>query len=196
MRPLDDTDREILRLLLEDGRRPYSDIGEQVDLSGPAVSDRIDRLRERGVVRGFTVDLDRSVLREGAPLLLTLAVEPGEGERVADALATHESVEHVVRTADECVVVTATVPGGEATTLLEDAGVLGSVIDVDVGLVVSTDWNPGLGDAEFAPDCAECGNTVDEEGTRATVGEGTHYFCCESCEAAFRDRYETLEEGA
>jgi len=196
VRPLDDTDREILRLLLEDGRLPYSEIGEAVDLSGPAVSDRIDRLRERGVVRGFTVDLDRTVLQEGAPLLLTLDVTPGEGARVAADLLAMEAVGHVVRTADERVVATATVPDGEATGLLADAGVLDAVADVDVGLIASTDWDHGLGEAAFAPECVECANTVDEEGVRATVGEETYYFCCGSCEAAFRDRYETLEEGA
>ncbi|MFC6725497.1 Lrp/AsnC family transcriptional regulator, partial [Halobium palmae] len=60
MRDLDDTDREILRLLLANARRPYSDIAEHVGLSAPAVSDRVERLQELGVVRGFTLDLDRS----------------------------------------------------------------------------------------------------------------------------------------
>lgn len=196
MQPLDDTDREILRLLLEDGRRPYSEIGAAVDLSGPDVSDRIDRLRERGIVRGFTVDLDRSVLQEGAPLLLTLDVAPGVAARVADALLADDAVEHVVRTADERVVATATVPDGEATDLLEDAGVLDDVSDLDVALIASTDWNVWLGDAEFAPDCVQCGNTVDEEGASATIDDETYYFCCASFEAAFRERYESIADGA
>ena len=41
MRGLDDTDREILRLLLENGRKPYREIASAVDLSAPAVSDRV-----------------------------------------------------------------------------------------------------------------------------------------------------------
>lgn len=195
MRPLDDTDREILRLLLEDGRRSYSEIGDAVSLSGPAVSDRIERLRERGIVRGFTVDVDRSVLEEGAPLLLTLDVAPGEAARVAEALLAMASIEHVVRTADECVVATASVQDGEVPDLLDDAGVLDAVADLDVSLIASTDWSPGLGEVEFAPECVECGNTVDAEGVRATVGGETRYFCCESCETAFRERYQALEEG-
>jgi len=47
MRDLDDTDLEILSLLAEDARRPFSEIGERVGLSGPAVSDRVTRLRSR-----------------------------------------------------------------------------------------------------------------------------------------------------
>ena len=50
MHGLDDTDREILRLLLEDGRRPYREIASEVELSAPAVSDRVERLRELGLL--------------------------------------------------------------------------------------------------------------------------------------------------
>jgi len=195
VRPLDDTDRQILRLLREDGRIPYSEIGEAVDLSGPAVSDRIDRLRERGIVQGFSVDLDRSVLREGVPMVVTLDVEPGLAAGVADDLAAIAHIDRVLRTAGERVLFTASVPDGEPTTLLADAGVLDAVNGIEAELIASRAINPGLGEVEFAPECVECGNTVDEEGVRATVGAETYYFCCASCEAAFRDRSETIEEG-
>jgi len=65
MRTLDETDREIIRLLLADARRPYSDIAERVDLSAPAVSDRVDRLREVGVIQGFTLRIDGDALSDG-----------------------------------------------------------------------------------------------------------------------------------
>jgi len=46
MRDLDETDMEILSLLAENARRSFSAIGEEVGLSGPAVSDRVTRLQE------------------------------------------------------------------------------------------------------------------------------------------------------
>ena len=60
--PLDDTDRRVLELLGRDGRASYAEIGLLVNLSATAVKRRVDRLRERGVVRGFTVVLDPGVL--------------------------------------------------------------------------------------------------------------------------------------
>lgn len=42
MRDLDETDMEILSMLAADSRRPFSEIGEEIGLSGPAVSGRID----------------------------------------------------------------------------------------------------------------------------------------------------------
>ena len=60
--PLDETDRKVLELLARDGRASYAEIGLLVNLSATAVKRRVDRLQERGVVRGFTVLLDPGTL--------------------------------------------------------------------------------------------------------------------------------------
>jgi DNA-binding Lrp family transcriptional regulator len=196
MRGLDDTDRAILDILLSDGRRPYSDIAEAVDLSPPAVSDRIERLQELGVVRRFTVDLDRSVLREGVPVLVDVRARPGRAETVADALSAADPVEHVFTTADERIVATATVADGDVSGMLAGAVEMDDVDEYEVDLLEDTAWSPAMDDAEFAPECAECGNTVDAEG-ETTELDGTHYhFCCSSCQSRFVDRYEELRDGA
>lgn len=196
MRGLDDTDREILDILLADGRRPYSDIAEAVDLSPPAVSDRIERLRELGVVRRFTVELDRSVLRDGVPVLIDLQAHPGRAEVVADALSDADPVERVFSTVDDRVVVTATVTDGDVSGLLGETVEMDAIDGYDVDLLADTVWSPSMEDAEFAPECAECGNAVDAEGQTVEL-DGTHYhFCCASCESQFVDHYEELREGA
>lgn len=59
---LDPLDEAILRELGLDARSSYADIGAVVSLSAPAVKRRVDRLRERGVVRGFTVLIDQAAL--------------------------------------------------------------------------------------------------------------------------------------
>jgi Lrp/AsnC family leucine-responsive transcriptional regulator len=196
MRGLDDTDREILDILLSDGRRPYSDIAEAVDLSPPAVSDRIERLQERGVVRRFTVDLDRSVLREGVPVLIDLQVHPGRAAAVADALSGADPVERVFTTVDERIVVTATVADGDVSGLLRETVEMDAIDGYDVDLLDDTVWSPSMDDAEFAPECAECGNTVDAEGETVELGDTQYNFCCSSCRSQFVDRYEELREGA
>ena len=60
--PLDPLDEAILRELAVDARVSFADIGAVVSLSAPAVKRRVDRLRERGVIRGFTVRLDPAAL--------------------------------------------------------------------------------------------------------------------------------------
>lgn len=196
MDTLDDTDREILELLLEDARRPYSDIGDQVGLSGPAVSDRIERLQECGLLRKFTVELDRTMLREGVSVLVELTVDPDISEEVATRLRTVDAVEHVLRTVDATILFTATVPEGDVTTLLEEWDLLQYVQSFDASILANTEWSPGVGTAELAPTCVECGNTVDEEGTSRVIEETEYYFCCESCESQFVETYDQIRDGA
>ena len=54
---MDDIDRSILALLVENARRSWSSIGTQVGLSAPAVARRVDRLERDGVVTGYTAEL-------------------------------------------------------------------------------------------------------------------------------------------
>jgi DNA-binding Lrp family transcriptional regulator len=62
MERLDETDERILAELVEDARATYAKIGEQVNLSAPAVKRRVDRMLDSGVIRGFTTVVDRSAL--------------------------------------------------------------------------------------------------------------------------------------
>lgn len=54
---LTDTDRAIIGLLRLDSRRTVSEIAARIGVSRTTVKDRIDLLRERGVIRGFTIDV-------------------------------------------------------------------------------------------------------------------------------------------
>lgn len=196
MHELDETDAAILRLLVEDARRPYRDIAEAVDLSAPAVRDRIDRLREAGVIRRFTVDVDRSTLRAGVPVLVDIAVAPSDVDGVRSALVDADGVEHVFVTADAHVVVQASVPDGDVGALLEDRVGLDAVRGYDVELLTAVEWAPQVAGTDFALECAECGNTVTAEGESATFDDTRYHFCCRSCRARFEDRYEELAAGA
>ena len=195
MRGLDDTDREILTLLLEDGRRPYSDIADQVDLSPPAVSDRVERLEELGLIRGFTVDVDRSMLQEGVPVLVDIDVVPGNAADVRSALAGAEPIEHVFATADERVVATAVAPEADVQSLLETTVDVSTIDAYEVDLLANRSWTPSVATAELAPACAECGNTVTSEGESARLDGTLYQFCCSSCKSRFVDQYESLREG-
>jgi DNA-binding Lrp family transcriptional regulator len=196
MRGLDDTDREILRLLLEDARRPYSEIAEAVDLSAPAVSDRIDRLQEIGLIRRFTLDVDRSLLREGMPVLVTIRAAPGGAATVEDGLSAADPVEYVFRTVDDRVVCTATVQEGAVGEFLAGAVPMEEVREYDVRVLADTQWSPQVGRATLAPACDECGNTVTSEGETERLDGDVYHFCCGSCRANFVDQYERLREGA
>ena len=196
MRNLDETDLEILRLLADDGRRPYSDVAEIVDLSPPAVSDRVNRLEEHGVIRRFTVDIDRSQLREGTPVLVRLAVVPGHADAIRQTLTELDAVEHVFTMANANIVFYATAPRNDVRGWLLSELDTDIVREFEVELVSDIDWNLNVGGTEFALTCAECGNTVTDEGVTTRLDGDLKQFCCPSCESRYTERYEELKEAA
>jgi DNA-binding Lrp family transcriptional regulator len=74
---MDAVDKEIVALLVEDGRRTYDDIARRVALSAPAVKRRVDRLRASGAVRGFTAVVDHAALGSSTEALIELFFAPG-----------------------------------------------------------------------------------------------------------------------
>jgi DNA-binding Lrp family transcriptional regulator len=187
----DDIDREILALLVEDGRRPYSDIAERVGLSAPAVSNRVDRLRERGIVEGVTVTLDHAQFGGGVAVLVTLDPAAGDREQVAERLRAADAVEHLFVTADGRVLVQGRVPDTDVQGWLNDH--LDTVPECSVTLLSSVEWTPTV-PGGIQPTCDECDNTVTAEGTSARIGGERYEFCCASCETRFRERHERLTE--
>ena len=61
---MDSTDRAILSLLKQNARASASEISKRVSLSVPAVSERIKKLEQSGVIRQYTVRLDRQLTGE------------------------------------------------------------------------------------------------------------------------------------
>ena len=59
---LDHLDRRIIATLDEDGRASLAAIGRRIGPSGPAVGERPRRLREDGVIEGFTLRVDPRAL--------------------------------------------------------------------------------------------------------------------------------------
>ena len=90
---MDATDRRILSLLMEDGRRTYDDIAGRVKLSAPSVKRRVDRLRAAGALVGFTALVDHAVLGWNTEALVELFYRPGTTlAEVARTLRDHPEV--------------------------------------------------------------------------------------------------------
>lgn len=190
----DETDLEILELLMSDARRPWNEIAEIVGLSPPAVSERVARLQEMGIIRRFTLDIDRSQLREGIPVLLRLDVSAEAVETVREELLEADAVEYVFTTAENDLLCYARIVGGDVPTWL--SGTLTDIDDYEVTLLTDVEWTPSIGGTEFALTCAECGNTVTSEGVVTRIGGDLYQFCCPSCEDRFETRYEKFEANA
>jgi Lrp/AsnC family leucine-responsive transcriptional regulator len=80
---VESTDRAILTALAGDGRLSYTDLADLVGLSVSAVHQRVRRLEQRGVIRGYTARLDHPAL--GLPLTAFVAIRPIDPSQPDDA---------------------------------------------------------------------------------------------------------------
>ncbi len=75
---LDDVNVGLLRALLADPRLAIAELARRVELSGPAVADRLQRLEAAGVIAGYRLDVSPAAL--GRPLGAYVRIRPGPGQ--------------------------------------------------------------------------------------------------------------------
>jgi Lrp/AsnC family transcriptional regulator, leucine-responsive regulatory protein len=75
---LDPTNRKLLAALSADARISIADLGRQVGMSAPAVRERVRRLEEAGVIRGYRLDVDPAAV--GLPVAAWVRIRPGPGQ--------------------------------------------------------------------------------------------------------------------
>lgn len=73
---MDALDTKILRLLMKNARMPVKDIAAQVNLTSPAVSSRIRRLEQEGIIGGYTVLLRRPDEPAHVQALISISAGP------------------------------------------------------------------------------------------------------------------------
>lgn len=191
---LDETDIEILRLLSHDARRTITDIAERVDMSGPAVTDRIERLQDAGIINRFTVDIDRTQLGAGAQIFVQL--DPGDSfEQLRARLDNADGVEHVMVTADGELWFNARAEVHNVHPWLSGLVEPADDAEYSVTLIDEIEWLPSLDGTDFALTCAECGNTVDNEGESEWIDDRLYHFCCTTCQNQFGEQFDQLKEG-
>lgn len=73
---MDEHDRKILEVLMEHGRTTWADLAATVGLSPPSTAERVRKLEDRGVIRGYRTHVDPDSL--GFPLLAFVSVSSAD----------------------------------------------------------------------------------------------------------------------
>ncbi len=71
---MEETDRRIVAQLAADGRMSYTDLGKALGMSTSAVHQRVRRLEERGVLKGYAARVDHAQV--GLPLTAFISITP------------------------------------------------------------------------------------------------------------------------
>lgn len=88
---LDATDEKLLSVLNDDARRSDGEVADVLGIPTEEVGDRIERLRESGVITKFTSMIDTSKLGY-ISVAFGFSVEPGKADDIAESLSGHDNI--------------------------------------------------------------------------------------------------------
>lgn len=105
--PLDETDHRLLAELQRDGRQSWADLARAVSMSASAVTERVRRLEESGVITGYRADVDPARTGLGIRAQVRLRYPTGNYRPFHDLVAvTPHVVEAHHVTGEDCFVLT------------------------------------------------------------------------------------------
>jgi Lrp/AsnC family transcriptional regulator, leucine-responsive regulatory protein len=100
---IDETDRRILKELTADGRVSFAELGRRVNMSPPAVADRVGRLERDGVITGYHASVDPRALGYQLTAIVTIKPAPGQLRRIPELAAEIPEVAECHRiTGEDC----------------------------------------------------------------------------------------------
>ncbi len=91
---LDDSDVSILKVLQTNGRLSFRQISEKVEVSVPTVSNKIGKMEDLGIIKGYRADIDPEKLGEQSITLL-VRTRPSDLRKVAEYFSSNPFVRFV-----------------------------------------------------------------------------------------------------
>lgn len=99
---MDNTDRRILKIIRDNARLSYSEIGKAAGISRVAVKKRMDAMEKSGVIRGYCTVTDEEKAREGIRYTIDVEAIPEEYTEVVKVLRADRKLEEIYSTTGEC----------------------------------------------------------------------------------------------
>jgi Lrp/AsnC family leucine-responsive transcriptional regulator len=99
-RLLDETGWHILEALQENARLSFSELGQRVGLSSPAVAERVRRMEDAGIITGYRAEVNTA--RIGYPITAIIRINNSPGQRCTRLTASAQEIPEVL----ECYRVT------------------------------------------------------------------------------------------
>lgn len=92
---LDEVDRKIIEALRKNARIPFTEIGKELGISDATVHFRVKKLLKAGIIRKYTVVVDKSVHESRVSCYMLIKVKHGKINGVSKQLAVMERVNMV-----------------------------------------------------------------------------------------------------
>ena len=103
---IDEIDLKILRLLQDDARISAKSIADKLFLSAPTVKTRMNTLKEKGIIKGYYVEIDNSVYENVIKCFVEIEVSPTKKEELYKILIDSPNVVECERVTGEYSLIT------------------------------------------------------------------------------------------
>lgn len=94
---LDELDQKIVRLLIQNGRMSYSEIGKLVGISRVAVKMRVQVLEKHGVIEGYTAIINPQKISGAVSCYFEIETKPDAFSQVTELLRQSETITQIYR---------------------------------------------------------------------------------------------------
>lgn len=105
-RIIDALDMKILKLLEEDGRASFTEIAEKLKLNESTVRKRILRLKEKQVIKKFSIEIDPSKIGLNTVAIIGIDVEPAKLLEVAQKICEIPETRYVATSTGDHMILT------------------------------------------------------------------------------------------
>ncbi|MBS7621076.1 Lrp/AsnC family transcriptional regulator [Candidatus Bathyarchaeota archaeon] len=119
---MDELDLKILKLLEEDGRLAFMEIAKKLRLSESTIRKKVQALKEKGVIKRFTVEIDPAKIGLNTVAIVGIDVDPPKLLEVAQKLCEFKEIRCVATSTGDHMIMTEiwTRNGRELTRLISE----------------------------------------------------------------------------
>lgn len=192
---LDNLDIQILRLLSTDSRMQYKDIARKLHVSIPTVKSRVERLKELGIIKKFTILVDKSKLSENTQAVLLFKVAPQFLSSVVDNLKKVDEIRELYITSGRYDIIAKIEVSSlrDISLLLSDKlSTVEGINDLECVVVVEVgkeDTTPIIKEGTALNiRCDFCKAIIVEKPVVEYIGGGKYYFSSPACAEAFKQK--------
>lgn len=135
---IDEVDREILRMLQDDGRISFKKIAEKLDVSEATVFVRVKKLMKRKIIKRFTAILSPETLGKNIMAFVLINADPKKLQKVLEALSKIDDVYEVydVTGSYYVIVKVRTEDQNKLAKMIDEIGLIDGVMSTETALVL------------------------------------------------------------
>ena len=98
---IDSVDRTIIKLLQQNARIQWKDIGEVIHMSGPAVANRVKKMEDEGIIEGYSARVNEQLLGNHQCIFITVMIKEYRHSKFTEFIHTRNEIKEAHRVSGE-----------------------------------------------------------------------------------------------